>query len=111
MTCLVRTGLLKGMGIMSPNLWAATQHSLPGGCYALPEPDLHRLEHASLLGALTAYPLHQIKLLAHRDRHSLSPWSPASNRSVKLSSELRVNRYAVTGLLLLLSEGAIAQIV
>ncbi len=26
---------------------STTQHSLPGGCYALPEPDLHRLEHAS----------------------------------------------------------------
>jgi hypothetical protein len=26
---------------------STTQHSLPGGCYALPEPDLHRLDHAS----------------------------------------------------------------
>jgi hypothetical protein len=53
----------------------------------------------SWANTVTAYLLQQIKLLAHRDRHSLSPWSPASNRSVKLSSELSVNRYAVTGLL------------
>jgi hypothetical protein len=34
---------------------STTQHSLPGGSYALPGPDLHRLEHASLLGARTRY--------------------------------------------------------
>ena len=34
---------------------STTQHSLPGGRYALPGPDLHRLEHASLLGAPTRY--------------------------------------------------------
>ena len=43
---------------------STTQHSLPGGRYALPGPVLHRLEHASLLGALTAYLLQQIRLIA-----------------------------------------------
>jgi hypothetical protein len=37
--------------------------SLPGGRYALPGPDLHRLEHASLLGALTPYLLQQMTAL------------------------------------------------
>src|ERR1700677_4278907 len=60
---------------------STTQHSLPGGRYALPGPDLHRLEHASLLGALTAYLLQQIQLLALRGRCGLPPWSPAGNRS------------------------------
>jgi PAS domain-containing protein len=43
---------------------STTQHSLPGGCYALRGPDLHRLERASFLGALTAYLLQQIQLIA-----------------------------------------------
>jgi hypothetical protein len=34
---------------------STTQHSLTGGRYALPGPGLHRLVHASLLGARTAY--------------------------------------------------------
>jgi hypothetical protein len=44
---------------------------------------LHRLEHASFLGALTAYLLQQIQLLAHRDRHGLASWSATGNRSAE----------------------------
>jgi hypothetical protein len=32
---------------------------------------------------VTAYLLQQIQLLAHRDRHGLSPWSATGNRSAK----------------------------
>jgi hypothetical protein len=35
---------------------APTQHSLPGGRYPLPGPDLHRLDHASLPGAQASQP-------------------------------------------------------
>jgi hypothetical protein len=34
---------------------STTQHSLPSAPCTLPRPDLHRLEHASLFGAPTAY--------------------------------------------------------
>jgi hypothetical protein len=44
---------------------------------------LHRLEHASLLGALTAYLLQQIQLPAHRDSDRLAPWSATGNRSAE----------------------------
>jgi multidrug efflux pump subunit AcrB len=32
---------------------------------------------------VTAYLLQQIQLLAHRNRHGLSPWSPTGNPSAK----------------------------
>ena len=39
---------------------------------------------------VTAYLLQQIKLLAHRDRHTLSPWNPAANRSVALEGQTKL---------------------
>jgi hypothetical protein len=50
---------------------STTQHSLPGGCDALPGPDIHRLENASLLGGHA----HLTLGAAHDGRKGWRKWS------------------------------------